>query len=90
MAVQRDLLWYGRSLLIVLGLASVYSIYSLKQVDGNYFILFYTLTVVSGCAMIARLGWRAGVQGTGKRFRRQIAALLLFADPVQQPDGVPL
>lgn len=78
MAVQRDLLWYGRSLLIVLGLASVYSIYSLKQVDGNYFILFYTLTVVSGCAMIARLGWRAGVQGTGKRFRRQIAALLLL------------
>ncbi len=74
--VSRRLIVYGRSLLVVIGLASVYSIYSLKQVDGNYFILFYTLTVLYGCNVIAGLGRQAGDLGQTKRFRRQMGMLL--------------
>ncbi len=74
--VSRRLIIYGRSLLVVIGLASVYSIYSLKQVDGNYFILFYTLTVLYGCNVIAGLGRQAGDLGQTKRFRRQMGMLL--------------
>ncbi len=44
-------------LLPVLGLACIYSVYTLSQVDGNYFILFYTLLIVSA-AGIERPGGR--------------------------------
>lgn len=41
-------------LLPVLALGSVFSIYTLYQVDGNYFILLYALLVVSTVGMIGK------------------------------------
>lgn len=64
----RRLLWYGRCLMTVMIPASIYSIYSLKKVDGNYFILLYTLVVMFGCVLLGRL--------SGSRFRS--FALLLM------------
>lgn len=44
-------------LIPTLGLACIYSIYTLSQVDGNYFILFYALLIISA-AGLGRLGTR--------------------------------
>ncbi len=44
-------------LIPTLGLACVYSIYTLSQVDGNYFVLFYALLIISA-AGLGRLGTR--------------------------------
>lgn len=44
-------------LIPTLGLACIYSIYTLSQVDGNYFILFYAILIISA-AGLGRLGTR--------------------------------
>ena len=44
-------------LIPTLGLACVYSTYTLSQVDGNYFVLFYALLIISA-AGLGRLGTR--------------------------------
>lgn len=52
---QRRYIHYSRCLLIPLILASIYSIYSLKKVDGNYFILLYSLSIIFGCTLLSRI-----------------------------------
>lgn len=54
--------FFDRVLLPVLALGCVASIYTLSQVDGNYFILFYALLVISSLRMY---GGSAGT-GAGK------------------------
>lgn len=44
-------------LIPVLALGSVVSVYTLSQVDGNYFILFYTLLIISSQRMAWGLPW---------------------------------
>lgn len=53
--LEKKLCIHCRMVLIPLILASIYSIYSLKKVDGNYFILLYTLVIVYGCMRLFRL-----------------------------------
>lgn len=57
------------TLLLPLIFASIYSIYSLKKVDGNYFILLYTLVILYGCCRLS------GIKG--RRLRRGLGSLLL-------------
>lgn len=56
---RRRYIHYSRCLLIPLILASIYSIYSLKKVDGNYFILLYTLSIIFGCTLLSRIDCRS-------------------------------
>lgn len=53
-------------LLPVLALGSVFSIYTLYQVDGNYFILLYALLVVSTAGMIGEKWNLSGNHGLRK------------------------
>lgn len=55
--------------LLPLIFVSIYSIYSLKKVDGNYFILLYTLVILYGCCRLL------GIQD--RRLRRGLGCLLL-------------
>lgn len=57
-------------LLPVLALGSIVSIYTLSQVDGNYFILFYALLVVSALRM--------GSCGTGRPWLKKAPLLVMI------------
>lgn len=56
----KELDFFDRVLVPVLALGSIASIYTLSQVDGNYFILFYALLVISALRM-----WGCGNRGNG-------------------------
>lgn len=58
-------------LIPVLALGSLASIYTLYQVDGNYFILFYAVLVISAL----RMGWR---QNWGPAVRRSLSLVLVL------------
>ncbi|EDP17453.1 hypothetical protein CLOBOL_02525 [Enterocloster bolteae ATCC BAA-613] len=58
-------------LIPVLALGSLASIYTLYQVDGNYFILFYAVLVISAL----RMGWG---QNWGPAVRRSLSLVLVF------------
>lgn len=58
-------------LIPVLALGSLASIYTLYQVDGNYFILFYALLVISALRMGCGQNWGAAV-------RRSVSLLLVL------------
>ena len=58
-------------LIPVLALGSLASIYTLYQVDGNYFILFYAVLVISAL----RMGWG---QNWGPAVRRSLSLVLVL------------
>lgn len=58
-------------LIPVLALGSLASIYTLYQVDGNYFILFYAVLVISAL----RMGWG---QNCGPAVRRSLSLVLVL------------
>ena len=58
-------------LIPVLALGSLTSIYTLYQVDGNYFILFYAVLVISAL----RMGWG---QNWGPAVRRSLSLVLVL------------
>ena len=58
-------------LIPVLALGSLASIYTLYQVDGNYFILFYAVLVISA----QRMGWG---QNWGPAVRRSLSLVLVL------------
>lgn len=61
--------FFDRLLIPVLALGCMASIYTLSQVDGNYFILFYGLLIVSSLRMLdIRIGWEGGEDGATGRF----------------------
>ena len=49
-------------LLPALGLACIYSVYTLSQVDGNYFILFYTLLITGVSGIRCRHGRKTDLE----------------------------
>ena len=58
-------------LIPVLALGSLASIYTLYQVDGNYFILFYAVLVISALRMGCRQNW-------GPAVRRSVSLVLVL------------
>lgn len=51
------------ALVVAVAFINLVSLYSLSQIDGNYYMLFYLLVVLAGCRMLERAGtacWRAG------------------------------
>ncbi len=47
-------------------LINLVSLYSLYQIDGNYYILFYFLTILAGCIALDRFGdWRSRAARVG-------------------------
>ena len=49
-------------LLPALGLACIYSVYTLSQVDGNYFVLFYTLLITGVSGIRCRHGRKTDLE----------------------------
>lgn len=69
---------FDRALLPVLALACVASIYTLSQVDGNYFILFYALVIVSSLRMMETGRADAGgISEAGKALEKMLYLLLV-------------
>ncbi|MCC8083183.1 MAG: hypothetical protein LIP15_03005, partial [Clostridium sp.] len=68
----------------VMALGCIASIYTLSQVDGNYFILFYALVVISSMRMAGGIGEagveKAGIEeaGAGKAGRLCCLTVILF------------
>ena len=68
---QHFLNLFDRILIPVLALGSLVSIYTLYQVDGNYFILFYSVLVISALRMGCRQDW-------GPAVRRSVSLVLVL------------
>ncbi len=66
-------------LLPVLGLACIYSVYTLSQVDGNYFILFYTLLITGVSGIRQRHGRKTDLERNLSGLLAPLAAAGLFA-----------
>lgn len=72
---------FNRVLIPVLGLGCVASIYTLSQVDGNYFILFYALLVISALRMAGgrnRPAKARGLFGAGRLGRALRLVIMCF------------
>ena len=66
--------FFDRMLIPSLGLVCVTSIFTLSQVDGNYFILFYALLIVSSLRMLDT-GSEGGEGEAGLRSRGRVFGL---------------
>lgn len=71
---------FERVLIPVLGLGCVASIFTLSQVDGNYFMLFYGLLIISSVRM-PDLGREGAGEGSGIKSRSGWRELYLYLVP---------